>query len=122
MAPPLLVVKPMRSLIAGPLHYPERETAWLEHVVLHAGVFLRRQYLAFIGHRGRGAVDQRFLVRLAALGHATVLPYHHRECVFHLTSKPLYEWFNHADLRHRRPLAPHRLAQKLMLLDATLHE
>lgn len=92
----------MRSLIAGPLDYTERELACLERVVLHAGVFLRRQYLTCIGDRGRGAVDQRFLSRLIGFRHATVLPYHRRECVFHLTSKPEAQSAASLDWPHRR--------------------
>jgi hypothetical protein len=52
----------------------------------------------------------------------TVRPYHHREQVYHLTGKPLYELIGEPDLRHRRPIPPHRVAQKLMLLDLTIQE
>lgn len=42
--------------------------------------------------------------------------------MYHLTGKALYEAIGEPDLRHRRPIPPHRLAQKLMLLDLTIRE
>ena len=66
--------------------YSRREAAWLEQVILHAGVFLRRQYLEFIGHRRRGAVDQRLPTRLATAGDVRVWPYHRKERLYHVTA------------------------------------
>lgn len=102
--------------------YTPREAEWLHHVLVHAGAFLRRQYLSWIGDRKRGAVDQRLLAGLLRREHATAWPYHRREMVYHLTNKALYAAIDAPDLRHRRPLPPYRLAQKLMLLDLTIRE
>jgi hypothetical protein len=102
--------------------YTEREAEWLRHVLLHSGVFLRRQYLAWIGDRKRGAVDQRLLAHLLYREHAAAWSYHRRERVYHLTNKALYEAIGEPDLRHRRALPAHRFAQKLMLLDMTIQE
>jgi hypothetical protein len=102
--------------------YTRTQAVWLRLVMLHAGVFLRRQYLAFPRTRISGSVDQRLLRRLLNQGHARQLPYHGRERLYHIYARPLYAAIGHEHLRHRRRMAPWLTAVHLLLLDFIIAE
>ncbi|MGH9160388.1 MAG: hypothetical protein ACRD2X_10450 [Vicinamibacteraceae bacterium] len=108
--------------IATPLRaweYNATEARFLALVILHSGVFLRRQYRAFC-RAERGPQDQRLIRKLLAARHATVLPYGARERLYHVQAKLLYAALDRADDSHRkRPSAP-LCAQRLLTLDDVL--
>jgi len=102
--------------------YPLREAQWVRLVMIHAGVFLRRQYRHFIGQRTRGGDDQRLITRLLGQQHAVTLQYHQRERLYHVRSRALYAAIGHAHARHRRALPPLTMAHRLIALDLLLTE
>jgi len=96
--------------------YSLHEARWLRRVITHAGVFLRRQYRAFLGV-GPGGREQRLDARLRVARHATVLPYHGRERLYHVRSHALYAALGHENSRLRRALPAPAATERLMVLD-----
>jgi hypothetical protein len=102
--------------------YTHRQAQWISLVMRHSGVFLRRQFLAFLGAEGPGGTDQRLLSRIVELRHATKLPYHGRERLYHVRARPLYACVGHEHSRLRRSLPAPLIAQRLLVLDFLLRE
>jgi hypothetical protein len=115
MPPPLHeIATPLRAC-----DYNATEARFLALVILHSGVFLRRQYRAFC-RAERGPQDQRLIRKLLAARHATVLPYGARERLYYVHAKLLYTALDRVDDSHRkRPSAP-LCAQRLLTLDYIL--
>ena len=95
-----------------------RDAEWLALVCLHSGVFLRAQYLAFLGQPhpelagrfvrrcGRAAVEERW--------NGTEL----RLC--RIAARPLYRALDAEHVRHRRTAQPAVLLRRLLSLDYVL--
>ena len=101
--------------------FTERQARFLVRVLVHAGVFLERQYCTFAGVV-HGQKSHDFLARLVGRGYATVITPGalHRGRLFHVQYKPLYEAIGEPNNRHRKPASLGRLVERLMLLDAVL--
>lgn len=105
------------------LGYSPRQAQFLVLVMLHAGVFVERQYCAF-GDIRHGQKSMDFLDRLLRFGHARAIQpgARHRGRLYHVQHKRLYRLIGQADNRHRRPAPVSRLVERLMLLDAVLDD
>jgi hypothetical protein len=91
-------------------------------VMLHSGVCLQRQYAAFAGIV-HGEKTRRFFAKLVRLRYASAYPCrHNRGRVYQVHHKALYRAIGETDSRHRRPMSPTRVVERLMLLDAVLAE
>lgn len=103
--------------------FTDRQARFLVYVLVHAGVFLERQYRAFAGI-AHGQKTHDFLQKLVSRGHATAITPGalHRGRLFHVQYKPLYAAIGEPDNRHRKPAALGRFVERLMLLDAVLAE
>jgi hypothetical protein len=98
----------------------ERQAGFLVNVMLHSGVFVRRQYCAWAGLTHGEKVHQ-FIKLLDRRRVATSQPCGHgRGRVYHLHYKPLYEAIGERDTRLRRPAQLARAVERLMLLDGVL--
>jgi hypothetical protein len=103
--------------------FTERQARFLVHVLLHAGVFVERQYCAFAGIvHGQKSTD--FIKTLVERRFATPITTAklHRGRMFHLHYKPLWAAVGEPDNRVRKPAAPRRLIERVMLLDAVLDQ
>jgi hypothetical protein len=113
--------RPERVNAVATLGFTERQARFLVRVLVHAGVFLERQYCTFsdITH---GQKSHDFLAKLVGRGYATVITPGalHRGRLFHVQYKPLYEAIGEPNNRHRKPASLGRLIERLMLLDAVL--
>lgn len=98
--------------------YTEREGAFLSLVALHGGYFLRRQFQAFVGYRGR--VEGRFLARAEAAGHIRAAVYANRTEVYHVYARALYRALGDEGNRNRRSRPALSIKAKLMALDFVL--
>ena len=95
-----------------------RDAEWLALVCLHSGVFLRAQYLAFIGAPDPERAG-RFVRRCGTF--AVEAPWHGsglRLC--RIAARPLYRALGAEDLRHRRTASPAVLLRRLLSLDYVL--
>ena len=101
--------------------FTERQARFLTLVLVHAGVFLERQYRSFAGI-AHGQKTHDFLHRLVARGYArTITPGAlHRGRLYHLHHRPLYEAIGEPDNRNRKPAPLGRFVERLMVLDAVL--
>ena len=103
--------------------FTERQARFLVNVLLHAGVFVERQYCAFadIVH-GQKSTD--FINTLVERRFATPIATGklHRGRMFHVHYKPLWAAVGEPDNRFRKPAAPGRMIERVMLLDAVLDE
>ena len=101
--------------------FTERQARFLVHVLVFSGVFLERQYRAFIG-LAHGRKTEEFLTRLVDRGYATTITPGalHRGRLYHVQFKPLYEAIGEANNRHRKAASLGRFVERLMLLDAVL--
>ena len=98
--------------------WTRREAEWLALVCLHSGVFLRSQYLAFIG-RTNPALANRFVRRCRR--HADEQPWNgSRLRVCRITARRIYRVLGAEHLRHRRPAAPAVVLRRLLSLDYVL--
>jgi hypothetical protein len=103
--------------------FSERQARFLVNVLLRSGVFVERQYCSFAGivHRQKSTafikslVERRFATPIT-LGKL------HRGRMFHVHYKPLWTAVGEPDNRFRKPAAPGRLIERVMLLDAVLDE
>lgn len=103
--------------------FTERQARFLVTVMIHAGVFVERQYCAFAGI-AHGQKTHDFLAKLAGHGYATpteVGPLH-RGRFFHVHYKPLYAAIGEPDNRNRKRAPIGRQIERLMLLDAVLDD
>ena len=104
------------ALMAG--GWTRREAAWLALVCLHSGVFLRSQYLAFIG-RTNPALAHRFMRRCRK--YAVEQPWNgSRLRVCRIASPRIYQVLGVEHSRHRRPAAPEVVVRRLLSLDYLL--
>jgi hypothetical protein len=103
--------------------FTDRQARFLVHVLLHAGVFVERQYCHFAGiAHGQKTAD--FLNTLVDRRYATPIATGalHRGRMFHVHYKPLWAAIGEPDSRFRKPAAPGRLIERVMLLDAVLSD
>lgn len=95
-----------------------RDAEWIALVCLHSGVFLRRQYLAFLGAPQRWRAG-RFVARCGA---AAVEEHWNgsdlRLC--RIAARPFYRALGAEDVRHRRVASPPVLLRRLLSLDCVL--
>jgi hypothetical protein len=100
--------------------FSERQGGFLVNVMLHSGVFVRRQYCAWAGVTHGEKVHQ-FIKLLNGRRMATPQRCGHgRGRLYHLHFKPLYNAIGERDNRLRRPAQLGRAVERLMLLDAVL--
>ncbi|MPY90860.1 MAG: hypothetical protein GEU99_23470 [Luteitalea sp.] len=99
--------------------YNPIQSRFLTLVILHTGVFLRRQYCTF-GQGRRGSLDHVFIRKLLASRHATASPYYASERLYHVHAKPLYAALHRPDDSHRRRANAALCAQRLLTLDYVL--
>src|SRR5580704_12540908 len=113
--------RPERVNAVAAFGFTERQARFLVRVLVHAGVFLERQYCTFAGVV-HGQKSHDFLARLVGRGYATVITPGalHRGRLFHVQYKPLYEAIGEPNNRHRKPASLGRLVERLMILDAVL--
>lgn len=99
----------------------DRQARFLVNVMIHAGVFVERQYCAFAGI-AHGQKTHDFLQKLIERRYATPIPVGplHRGRLFHVGYKPLYAAIGQTDNRHRKPTSLGRMVERLMVLDAVL--
>ena len=98
--------------------WTRREAEWLALVCLHSGVFLRSQYLAFIG-RTNPALANRFVRRYRK--HAVEQPWNgSRLRICRNEARRIYRAIGAAHVRHRRPAAPEVVLRRLLSLDYVL--
>ena len=103
--------------------FTERQARFLVNVLLHAGVFVERQYCSFAGIvHGQKTTD--FLKTLVERRFATpiVTGKLHRGRMFHVHYKPLWAAIGEPDNRFRKPAAQGRMIERVMLLDAVLDD
>ena len=98
--------------------WTRREAEWLALVCLHSGVFLRSQYLAFIG-RTNPALANRFVRRCRK--HAVEQPWNgSRLRICRIAARRIYRTIGAEHVRHRRPAAPAVVLRRLLSLDYVL--
>ena len=103
--------------------FTDRQARFLLQVLLHAGVFVERQYCSHAGivHGQKstdfinGLVERRFATPIAT-GKL------HRGRMFHVHYKPLWAAIGEPDSRFRKPNAPGRMIERVMVLDAVLDD
>src|SRR5215211_3617436 len=103
--------------------FTERQAGFLLQVLLHAGVFVERQYCSHVGIV-HGQKTTNFIKALVDLRLATpIAPGKlHRGRMFHLHYKPLWAAIGEPDNRFRKPTAQGRMIERVMLLDAVLDD
>jgi hypothetical protein len=113
--------RPDRVSAVAAFGFSDRQARFLVRVLVHAGVFLERQYCTFSGVV-HGQKSHDFLAKLVGRGYATVITPGalHRGRLFHVQYKPLYEAIGEPNNRHRKPAALGRMIERLMILDAVL--
>ena len=98
--------------------WTRREAEWLALVCLHSGVFLRSQYLAFIGWTNP-ALANRFVRRCRK--HAVEQPWNgSRLRICRIAARRIYRALGAEHVRHRRPAAPEVVLRRLLSLDCVL--
>ena len=103
--------------------FTERQARFLLNVLLHAGVFVARQDPHFRGHRPRPEEHRlHHEPRRAAIRDADCTGKLHRGRMFHVHYKPLWAAIGEPDSRFRKPNAPGRMIERVMLLDAVLDD
>ncbi len=103
--------------------FTERQARFLVHVLLHAGVFVERQYCQFAGiTHGQKTTD--FLARLVERQYATpiVTGALHRGRLYPVHYKALWAAIGEPDSRFRKPATLGRLIERVIILDAVLAE
>jgi hypothetical protein len=114
-------IRPERVSAMMAFGFTERQARFLVHVLVHAGVFIERQYRAF-AHIAHGQNTHDFLAKLVSRGYATAITPGalHRGRLVHVQYKPLYEAIGEPNNRNRKPASLGRFVERLMLLDAVL--
>jgi hypothetical protein len=99
----------------------ERQTRFLVTVMLHAGVFVGRQYAGFAGITHEQKVHD-FIEKLLARQLVTPIELGRtgRTRIFHVHHKPLYAAISEPDNRNRRRVTVERAIERLMVLDGVL--
>lgn len=109
-----------RVRVVAEFGFTDRQARFLVTVMLHSGVCLLRQYATFAGIV-EGHTTRRFFAKLVRLRYASAYRCrHNRGRVYQIHHKALYRAIGQTDSRHRRPLSPARVVERLMLLDALL--
>jgi hypothetical protein len=103
--------------------FTERQAGFLLQVLLHAGVFVGRQYCRHAGIV-HGQKSTNFINGLVARRFATPIATGklHRGRMFHVHYKPLWAAIGEPDSRVRKPNAPGRMIERVMVLDAVLDD
>ena len=97
-----------------------RDAEWLALVCLHSGVFLRRQYLAFVGAPQRWRAG-RLVKRCGAA--AVEEPWNGTELrLCRIAARPFYRALGAEDVRHRRLASPAVVLRRLLSLDYVLED
>lgn len=112
-----------RTAAVAAFGFTDRQARFLVTVLLHAGVFLERQYCGFAGIvHGQKSTD--FIRTLVARRCATPVSIGklHRGRLFHVHYKPLWAAIGEPDSRFRKPATQGRLIERVMLLDAVLDD
>jgi hypothetical protein len=104
-----------------PFGLAERQARFLASVMLHSGVFVRRQYAAFAGIT-HGQKVHDFIEKLIARKFVTPIELGStgRARIFHVHHKPLYTAIGEPDNRNRRRVTIVRAVERLMILDGVL--
>lgn len=99
----------------------ERQARFLVTVMLHAGVFVGRQYAAFAGIT-HGQKVHDFIEKLLVRQFVTPIELGStgRTRIFHVHHKPLYAAIGEPDNRNRRRVTVDRSIERLMVLDGVL--
>lgn len=116
-------IRPERVKAVMAFGFTERQARFLVHVLVHAGVFVERQYCTFAGiTHGQKSTD--FLRKLVEWRFATAINVGplHRGRLFHVHYKPLYAAIDEADNRHRKRAPTGRWIERLMILDAVIDD
>jgi hypothetical protein len=103
--------------------FTDRQARFLVDVLLHAGVFVERQYCRSAGLvHGQKSTD--FIRALVSRRFATPITTGklHRGRMFHVHYKPLWAAIGQPDSRFRKPAATGRMIERVMLLDAVLDD
>ena len=107
-----------RAAALAPLGWTGRDAAWLALVCLHSGVFLRAQYLAFLG-QPHPELAGRFVRRCGkAAVEETWNGSSLRLC--RIAARPFYRALGAEHVRHRRDASPPVLLRRLLSLDYVL--
>lgn len=101
------------------LGYSPRDAMFLRIVAIHSGVFLRRQYLAYIGS-GPGNAVQTLVTKLLDRGHGQAISFGDNKIVYHITYKGIYRLLGIEDSNNRRSRSGWLLKSRLMALDFIL--
>ena len=107
-----------RAQALSPLGWRGRDAEWLALVCLHSGLFLRAQYLAFLG-RSHPELARRFVRRCGAA--AVEEPWNGsalRLC--RIAGRRLYRTLGAEHVRHRREASPEVILRRLLSLDYVL--
>ena len=100
------------------LGWTGRDAEWIALVCLHSGVFLRAQYLAFVG-RPHPSAANRFLKRCGQL--AVEQPWNGiRQRLCRIAARPVYRALGAEHVRHRRDAGRTVLLRRLLSLDYVL--
>ena len=104
-----------RAEALADLGWKGRDAEWVALVCLHSGVFLRQQYLAFIGQTNPG-LAARFVQRC---GRGAAEEPWNGSCVrlCRLASRTLYRAVAAENVRHRRTASPPVVLRRLLSLD-----
>jgi hypothetical protein len=110
-----------RVKVLLPFGLAERQARFLASVMLHSGVFVRRQYAAFAGIT-HGQKVHDFIEKLVARKFVTAIELGAtgRTKIFHVHHKPLYAAIGEPDNRNRRRVRIDRAIERLMILDGVL--
>ena len=101
--------------------FTERQARFLELVMRHAGLCVKRQYAAFAGIANGGEKCNAFFEKLVRRGHAVAADcIHNRARLYHIHHRPLYHAIGHSESRYRRTIPARSAAERLMRLDAAL--
>lgn len=101
------------------LGYSPREATFLRIAAIHSGVFLRRQYVAYIGG-GPGNAAQSLVTKLVGRGHGQAIPFGDNKTVYHVSYKGIYRLLGIEDSNNRRSRSGWLLKSRLMALDFIL--
>jgi len=107
-----------RAEALSPFGWTGRDAEWLALVCLHSGVFLRAQYLAFLG-QAHPELARRFVRRCGPA--AVEEPWNGTELrLCRIAARPLYRALGAEHVRHRRTAQPAVLLRRLLSLDYVL--
>ena len=107
-----------RAEALSALGWTGRDAEWLALVCLHSGVFLRRQYLDFLG-RTNPALAHRFVKRCGKA--AVEEPFGGSKLrLCRIAARPLYRALGAEHLRHRREASAEVTLRRLLSLDYVL--